>query len=321
MAKRAARPLALLAMLGGACTLGRPPAPAPLPPLRHVGGERTVLGYDDPRAPMKRLLLERINRDRARSGAPPLAYESRAALVGDQFCLEAALAGTTGHWDPAGRAPYLRWALAGGVDYHAENAVAFSFSSGAVTRPLEELALEGHLGMMAEVPPRDGHRRTILDPGFTHVGIGLGVAAGEFRMTQEFTRVALAWLELPEGPQPAGSLAYVAGRPLPGLHLELVEIRYEPVPRPLRLLEREPRRSGYAYPPVIETLRPGAGATAAYSRGGYGDVRRDASGRFSLGFRLSQGPGHYFVLCHVAERLVEDAPLGPATAALVIAVP
>jgi uncharacterized protein YkwD len=315
MAKRALAPLVLLL---AACLARRPfERPAPGMTLRRAGPERSVVPYDDPRAAAKRVLVERINRDRERHGAPRLEYEHRAALVGDEFCLDAALAGTTGHWDAAGRAPYLRWGLAGGVDYHAENVVAYTFGSGAVQHPLEELMLEAHQGMMAERAPRDGHRRTILDPRFTHVGIGVAEAVGQFRMAQEFTRVALEWLEVPHAPLAAGGLAYVAGRPLPGLWIGRVEILYEP--RPPALLE--PRLGGYAYPPSIRTLRPVLGGAFAYADRSRGDfaVRRD--GRFSLTFPLDQGPGDYYVVCHVGARPPSRESPAPATAALVVALP
>lgn len=51
-------------------------------------------------------------------------------------------------------------------------------------------SLVGDLFCLDAAPPRDGHRRTILNPDYTHVGIGFAVAGGEFRLTEEFTRVA-----------------------------------------------------------------------------------------------------------------------------------
>ena len=50
------------------------------------------MAYDDPHAAAKRVLLERMNRDRARLGVPALRYDNRAALAGDAFCVEAAFA-------------------------------------------------------------------------------------------------------------------------------------------------------------------------------------------------------------------------------------
>ena len=78
-----------------------------------------------------------------------------------------------GHWDLSGRAPYDRYADAGGVDWSGEN------FSGTLRRgdpfhadELVGLLLEAHARMMAERPPADGHRRTVLDPDWTHVGFG-----------------------------------------------------------------------------------------------------------------------------------------------------
>ena len=60
--------------------------------------------------------------------------------------------------------------------------------------------------MMDERPPDDGHRQTILNPLLTHVGIGLAQVGGEFRITEEFSRVAFEWLEVPDRPlRPAPS--------------------------------------------------------------------------------------------------------------------
>ena len=47
--------------------------------------------------------------------------------------------------------------------------------------------------MMNEVAPHDGHRRTILDPYATHVGIGMAWEGGEFRLAQEFVRRYIDW--------------------------------------------------------------------------------------------------------------------------------
>ena len=66
-------------------------------------------------------LLRVINEERSAHGAPALAYDLLGAKVGDEFCEDAARNRTSGHWDLAGRPPYLRWALAGGIDHHAQN--------------------------------------------------------------------------------------------------------------------------------------------------------------------------------------------------------
>lgn len=311
------RTVAVLLAVAAGCRPARGPR-VPEPGILRHGPDRTTLTYDDPRFADKQVLLERINRDRVAHGVPPVRYDSRAALAGDLFCLDSALAGSWGHWDVQGRAPYLRWALAGGVDIHSENAAAYSISSGRLGRPVRELLLQAHETMMAETPPQDGHRRTILDPGFTHVGVGLAVVGGELRMTEEFTRSLFEWVEVPDRPLRAGQRARFAGRPPAGWEVGLIQVRFEPPPRPLSVPELKSRGS-YGYPPVWRTLRPRAPwntRQVARPRGDF-DVERD---RVVATFPLDAGPGYYFVMCYVRPAGGDDT-LAPATAALVTALP
>jgi hypothetical protein len=284
----------------------------------RLGPDRTALSYDEPDAAEKRVLFERINRDRRDAGVGPLLYEPRAARAGDRFCLDAALDGSWGHWDAQGRAPYLRWGLAGGVDHHSENVAAYSISSGRIDRPLREILLQAHEAMMAERPPQDGHRRTILDPLFTHVGIGLAAVGGEFRMSQEFTRVALEWVELPARPLRRGEWARFAGEIRPEWEVGLVEVRFEPPPRPVSLLELR-RRGSYRLPAVVRSMRPRLPEGSLYDTGGRGDFPVQ-DGRFSVSFPV-EDEGHYFVVSYVHPRGSALEVLSPATVALVIAGP
>lgn len=284
-----------------------------------MGPERTALPYSGRHRAEKAILFERINADRALHGVPPVRYDPQAEGVGDLFCVEAAVAGFTGHWDLSGRAPYLRWGLAGGVDYHEQNAAAYSNSSGVLGRALADLLLASHEAMMAEVPPDDGHRRTILDPNLTHVGIGLATLGGELRMTEEFTRVAFEWIEVPEGPLPAGAVASFAAMPLRGFVVGPVEVRFEPPPTPLSLFELRQRRS-YAYPRVIHTLRPSHLVSSFHQETGWGEFEVQRDGRFTLSFRLDAGPGYYLIVCHVRPKQTL-ARFAPATAALITASP
>lgn len=312
------RGVLLLSAAAAGC-LARGPGTPRYPMQRH-GPDRTAMPYEEPRPEDKRTLFERINRDRAANGVPPVQYEPRAALVGDRFCLESAAYGVSGHWDLQGRAPYLRWGLAGGVDFHAQNVAALSMSRGRFTRPLRELMLEAHAAMMAEVPPEDGHRRAILDPAFTHVGIGLAEVESEARLTEEFTRVAFEWIETPAGPLRAGQRAAFAGRPLKGWRVGAVEVRFEPPPQPLTLLDVR-RRRAYAYPGVIRSLVPAVSVPFGYLPSRRGDFYVGPDGSFSVGFPLDAGPGHYFVLCYLRPERETTAFMGPATAAMITALP
>jgi hypothetical protein len=311
------RRLVLLAAAAAAACVSLPDAP-PAPLVRH-GPERLAVPYDDPRAADKRVLFDRINRDRAQAGVDPVAYEPRGALVGDLFCLDAALAQAWGHWDLHGRAPYLRWALAGGLDFHAQNAAMFSVTPGPIDRPLAELLLRAHDAMMAEEPPNDGHRRTVLDPRHTHVGIGMAVVGGEFRMSEEFTSVAFEWIEVPPGPLRAGAWAGFRGRPRAGWDVGLVEVRHEPPPRPLTLAALRERAS-YRYPPVIRHSRPRAPRSTIPGGADRGDAET-RGGEVRFEFPLDHGPGYYYVMAYVHPEGRSGEELRPATAAMITAVP
>lgn len=308
----------LLLLAGTACApIGGGSDRTRVPTIR-LGPERLRVPYDDPRAADKRVLLERINRDRAAHGVAPVGLDPRAALVGDLFCLDGALSSAWGHWDLAGRAPYVRWGLAGGADFHAQNTVALSVSSGRLDAPVAELLVQAHESMMAEEPPLDGHRRTILDPRWTHVGIGAGMAGGQFRMSQEFTRVAFDWIEVPAAPVRAGERAWFAGRPLAGWQVGLIEVRFEPPPRPLSRAQAVARGS-YGYPEEVLRVRPPApGPFGQAPERSEVRVRRDGSIAFP--FRLERGPGYYFVLCYLLGGGGESELMTPATAAMVTAV-
>ncbi|MCL4822232.1 MAG: CAP domain-containing protein [Vicinamibacteria bacterium] len=295
---------AVAAGAGAAAAQSRPaPTPAPATaagPVLRLGPERLAVADSPHQRELKQALFERLNADRAAHGVAPLAWEPRAARVADRFCLDAALGASFGHWDPEGRAPYVRWALAGGVDYHAENVGAYAISGGKLLAPLLELALESHAAMMAERPPHDGHRRTILDPTLTHVGIGVGAAGGQVRMAQEFTRVGFDWVEVPSGPLRAGAQARFAARPLAGREIGLVEVRFEPPPRPLHPGDGR-HGAAYGYPPIARSLYPRTAVGVRYVDGSTGDFRVNADGSFETTFALDRGPGLYLVLCYLRD--------------------
>jgi hypothetical protein len=295
-----------------------PAAPRPEPALIRLGAERAKLPYRDRWSHEKRVLLAQINRDRAAAGLAPLGYEPRGALVGDLFCLDMAMSRSVGHFDTGGRPPYLRWALAGGVDYHAQNTVAISGTSGRLGEPVGELLLRAHRSMMAERPPRDGHRRLILDPTMTHVGIGLARVGGQFRMSQEFARRLMEWVDLPPRPLAPGSLAALGGRPWPDWRIAEVEIRWEPFSAGVPRSGRD--RLSYAYPEPIRLLKGSAPVGMADPSGAEPDFEVEPDGRFTVSFPLDAGPGRYFVVCLLESLpLREERRLVPATAALVTA--
>jgi hypothetical protein len=84
------------------------------------------------------------------------------------------------------------------------------------------LALGAQKSMMEETPPDDGHRRTILDPEATHVGVGWSMTGGRFQMAEEFLVRGLASLTVRTESRPA--VARFAGTARSPLRLAFVTI-------------------------------------------------------------------------------------------------
>ena len=216
---------------------------APDMPLR-----RTELYPEDepPRDAIKRAVFERINGDRAAAGLRAVRWDEGAARAADAFCAGQVGEKTRGHFLTDGVPPYARMSFAGVFGMGSENSVSWVTSAESFSDPLVKLALEGHAEMMRERPPADGHRRTILDPYATHVGVGYAAGQGRFQMAQEFFARGMRSLSLsPLSGGAAGVL--VEGRPLPELALRFVTIAWEASPRPLTRQEASGRTS-YSYP-------------------------------------------------------------------------
>ena len=304
------------ALLAAACgAMPRLGPGTPVPAVRRGVG-RAEAPYAERFPEAKARLLAVLNRERRAAGAPPLAYDLLAARVGDAFCLDAARTRTSGHWDAAGRPPYLRWGLAGGVDYHAENFSSLTRGGANVEEAeVPSLLLDAHAKMMAERPPDDGHRRTVLDPGWTHVGIGAAALGEEFRMSEEFSRHVAEWVEVPAEPLPAGTRAPFAVKLPRGWALAAIEVGFEAPARPLSR-EEIGRRGAYAYPGASQTLRARTPANTQYADGSRGEVDL-VQGVARADIPLLSGAGNYYVFVYAAPGSVSGRTLSPLTAALI----
>jgi hypothetical protein len=242
---------ALAALLAAGCTAiaQRTPDTGPLL-VRAPNLDRPVMDVYPasslPEDPVKLAVFERINRDRADAGLPPVAWDEAASQVADRFCAEQVREGTRGHFLMDGMPPYARTAFAGIFAQQAENAVSWVSSGPRFAQTPEELALAGHESMLAEVPPADGHRRTILDPDATHVGVGWAQEHGQFRMAQEFLIRRLDQLTLQRVAEDPNTVLF-RGRVRPPYRLDFVTFAFEPSPPPLTRAETS-ARDRYAYP-------------------------------------------------------------------------
>lgn len=209
-----------------------------------------------PEDPVKLGVWQRINADRSAAGLPPVAWDEAAARVADAFCAKQVQEQTRGHFLINGFPPYARTGLAGVFGMGSENAVAWTTSGTSFQDPPLNLALSGEESMMAEKPPADGHRRTILDPEVTHVGVGWAQGSGRFRMAQEFLVRHLARLTLE---QSAGNPAtvLVKGQTLSDYRLAFVTLAHESTPRPLTRSQANARTHYEFRPPRLAFVPEG----------------------------------------------------------------
>ncbi|HYC89005.1 MAG TPA: CAP domain-containing protein [Thermoanaerobaculia bacterium] len=259
-------------------------------PLAHSDMETT-------RATLREHVLRLINRDRALYNLPPVQLDPQASAIGDAYCRTQLENGTTGHYTTDGIAPYARYSLAGGNDAVSENAAAWSATYDFSDRALYEMARRSQDAMMAEMPPNDGHKRTMLDPHATHVGIGLAWEGGEFRLVQEFVRRYVDWTrELPRHARVDQNVMF-GGKPLPGVTVEGITVHHEPLPVPIAATTASAIAT-YSLPEKRREYVPRVrGQGISLARRGDFSIRGD--GAFSFIVPFADGPGLYTVVVWV----------------------
>src|SRR5262245_42596155 len=122
---------------------------------------------------IRQQLLKLVNRERSEAGLSSLKLDGLANDVAELHAIEMAQNNFLSHWSLDGRKPYHRYAFAGGTEATAENDSAMDHSAPVASDEVVADAIRMHQSMHAEVPPDDGHRKTILSPQNTHVGFGI----------------------------------------------------------------------------------------------------------------------------------------------------
>jgi uncharacterized protein YkwD len=188
---------------------------------------------DETRFTLRQEFLRLINSDRKHHGLKPVELDAWTSTLADEYCRTQIRNGTTGHFTTDGQSPYMRYSFAGGNDGLSENAAAWSASYRFSDRALYEMVRRSEEAMIAENAPHDGHRRTILDPFATHVGIGLAWQGGEFRLTQEFVRRYIAWSHKLPRAAVINDKITATGRAEHGFIADAISVHYEPLPQPI----------------------------------------------------------------------------------------
>lgn len=258
------------------------------------------------------LIAERVDADRAASGLRPLAFAPELNQALDTWCEQQIREGTVGHFSLDGLPPYARYSAIGVADAVLENAVAWSANYPFEGAAILDLARRSQDAMMAERPPRDSHRKTILDPHATHLGVGIAWVRGEFRMVQLVLRKNVEWTTTPGPAARAGERISVTGTARQGWDVVAATLHWQELPRSLsaaaanRIESYElpaPHRRWAAQPPLTRR-DPGTGEGLARFAGamrGDGGLTVAAGGKFVFRGSLDNGPGIYTLVVWLRE--------------------
>jgi uncharacterized protein YkwD len=129
-------------------------------------------------------LLKLINQERTRLGLSRVRLDPIAGQAARQHALDMLAGGFFSHWNRAGLKPTRRYNLLGGYDALGENIYYKHGPPASLEARLDE--------MIATLLNSSGHAKTMLNPYYTHVGLGFAADAGgrDFYGVQEFiTRV------------------------------------------------------------------------------------------------------------------------------------
>lgn len=211
-----------------------------------------------PRAPLtvpeaRRYMLALINRDRAAHGLAPVELdEGPPTIAGQRHAEDMVRLGYLGHWGSDGSVPEQRHTEAGGADMVLENALCVTDEARRTVdgKPLidPKQVERAESLFFNEVPPNDGHRRNILKPAHTRVGIGVAQfveTAKELAVpcfAQEFVDGYGTYTPLPRKAKP-GATVHVEGTLTNGARPTGVGVARLPLPRPIAASELNRRRS------------------------------------------------------------------------------
>ncbi len=185
---------------------------------------------------VEQIVVDLINKDRRQAGLSLVKWDETAAKSARQHVLEEANSGYISHWGLDGEKPQRRYTLAGGLDAVEENESVTLWPEGGFKgvskEQLKTIVAEHQSAMVNELPPNDGHRKNILDPH--HTGVGVAIVVGKYgvAMAQEFTNHYSVITPLPHTATP-GSIITLKGSIAKGYQLLGIYGIWEPLPKPL----------------------------------------------------------------------------------------
>ncbi|HWQ43306.1 MAG TPA: CAP domain-containing protein [Desulfosporosinus sp.] len=185
---------------------------------------------------IEQIMVDLINEDRRKAGLGLVTWDETAAKSARQHVQEEADNGYISHWGMDGEKPQRRYTLAGGLDAVNENESVTLWLEGGfhgVSKDqLQTIVTEHESAMVNEQPPNDGHRKNILDPH--HTGVGVAIAIGKYgvAMAQEFTNHYSVMTPPPLTATPSSTIT-LKGRIDKGYQITGIYGVWEPLPQPM----------------------------------------------------------------------------------------
>lgn len=268
--------------------------------LTPIGGAQSPPAPREAPLHLKLKLVDQINADRRAHGLPPVKYSVELSRVADEHCREMLLHDYVSHWNREGWKPYLRYTQAGLQDYTSENISSVWSSHFPMDEPgvLKQM-LDGHKRFLAEKPPNDGHRRSVLTPGHQSVGIGVAFHETGMRMIEVFGRRDVQLEALEKATTLRARLDLKGQVQSPAARVFSVSIFYEPLPRSMT---RQQLQQTYAYGlPEEENIERPQLTQGRYTDGTRGSIFIYGK-KFELPVRFWRGqPGVYTIAVWLAE--------------------
>lgn len=246
-------------------------------------------------AEVEKKVVDLINQDRKQQGLNAVVWDETAAQAARVHVQEEADQGYISHWGMDGRKPQQRYTLAGGLDAVQENESVTLWTEGGFKGISQEELIktvnQHEVAMVNEKPPEDGHRKNILDPHHTGVGVSIAVGKNGVAMAQEFTNHYLEMKPVRKTDSPGKEIT-VSGRVLPGVTPIGIYAVWEELPQPLG---KEELMKTHSYSdPSFERLyfwaRPKATGYYIPTKSGNilaNDLKVDRNGNFSIQVPLS----------------------------------
>jgi Cysteine-rich secretory protein family len=235
-------------------------------------------------------LLRQVNAERANAHLGQLQLDDLACSVANDHARDMIQGNFLSHWGSDGRKPYHRYSLAGGTDAVRENVSSAESIQSVTTTGVRRDLYDMHQSMLEEVPPNDGHRKTILFPQLSHVGFGIALAGHNLRLDELYLARYVEVDPIPRELKPKEGVV-LRGRILNPMHLlNGIDVFFEPLPSAPAIEWLRVARS-YGLPQVVDHLLPRLPDSFFYPNGTSGTIQISNKTRFKVRLGFSQRPG------------------------------